>query len=274
MLSLPFSFQLAVKVRIHSGHPPPSRKRTDESLPYWMKYPGQLPAIVDGSVLVLNATMSRSACPFTRLLNLYPHGHQQAGRRPTNFRIKEEESEGEAAPAHPLAITRNEGILYVSSHVDHDVFWMLDTFDVRVDWDILPPEEATDDKNYSFIQTALIRIGVIGDVECNVTSDEWHEHHVCDPGLYCAKFRHESDCLLDGVGSVATDGRGCSWRNSPVSNNSINPSTAGNSRGYATCSPDLFTCPDGYCDDLEDQVWEICPQDCTGNSSALLNSAT
>lgn len=35
------------------------------------------------------------------------------------------------------------------------------------------------------------------------------------------------------------------------------------SENYSTCSPDLHTCPDGYCDVIESKNVSICPQDCT-----------
>lgn len=35
------------------------------------------------------------------------------------------------------------------------------------------------------------------------------------------------------------------------------------SENYSTCSPDLRTCPDGYCDVVESKNISICPQDCT-----------
>lgn len=35
------------------------------------------------------------------------------------------------------------------------------------------------------------------------------------------------------------------------------------SENYSTCSPDLRTCPDGYCDVIESKNVSICPQDCT-----------
>ncbi len=38
---------------------------------------------------------------------------------------------------------------------------------------------------------------------------------------------------------------------------------AGISPNYSTCSPDLRTCPDGYCDAIESKNISICPQDCS-----------
>lgn len=40
-------------------------------------------------------------------------------------------------------------------------------------------------------------------------------------------------------------------------------SSTGISENYSTCSPDLRTCPDGYCDVIESKNISVCPQDCT-----------
>lgn len=37
----------------------------------------------------------------------------------------------------------------------------------------------------------------------------------------------------------------------------------GISEKYSTCSPDLRTCPDSFCDAVESKDPSICPQDCT-----------
>ncbi|XP_036837747.1 proto-oncogene tyrosine-protein kinase receptor Ret isoform X1 [Oncorhynchus mykiss] len=70
--------------------------------------------------------------------------------------------------------------------------------------------------------------------------------------LSCAKGRHRGDCeTIRGLG--ATTGR-CQWRQG---------SAKGISESYSTCSPDLRTCPDGFCDAVESKDASICPQDCT-----------
>ena len=274
-------FQLSAVVRIHSGHPPPLDEF--DGLPSWLKTPGNGSSVVPGvngpeTAIRLNATLGRFACRFTRILNLvrltihpphsgafvkrflaqYPHGHQQVGRRPANFRLVP--LGGADDRHHPLAITPNEGIVFVDHHSDADAAGWTGSnasFTVRVDWDIQQPPA---DGDSAFIRTALIRIDVVGSP--SVESFASAPHRFCDPGLYCSEFRSEQDCQSVGMGSIGTDQRGCSWRSSGTSSGSSSSSAF--SRSYATCSPDLSTCPDGYCDDLEGRAWEICPQDCTG----------
>ncbi|XP_004077559.1 proto-oncogene tyrosine-protein kinase receptor Ret [Oryzias latipes] len=70
--------------------------------------------------------------------------------------------------------------------------------------------------------------------------------------LSCAEKRQRRDCeAFRGLG--ATTGR-CLWR--PGAGKGI-------SDHYSTCSPDLRTCPDGFCDAVESKDVSICPQDCT-----------
>ncbi|KAI7805213.1 proto-oncogene tyrosine-protein kinase receptor Ret [Triplophysa rosa] len=70
--------------------------------------------------------------------------------------------------------------------------------------------------------------------------------------LACAERRQRGDCESSrGLG--APTGR-CQWRQG---------SDKGISEKYSTCSPDLRTCPDGYCDAIESKDISICPQDCT-----------
>uniref|UniRef100_A0A8C7H4H5 Proto-oncogene tyrosine-protein kinase receptor Ret n=1 Tax=Oncorhynchus kisutch TaxID=8019 RepID=A0A8C7H4H5_ONCKI len=70
--------------------------------------------------------------------------------------------------------------------------------------------------------------------------------------LSCAEGRQRGDCEnIRGLG--ATTGR-CQWRQG---------SEKGISESYSTCSPDLRTCPDGFCDAVESKDASICPQDCT-----------
>lgn len=48
----------------------------------------------------------------------------------------------------------------------------------------------------------------------------------------------------------------CQWRESPRPDLfTVN---------YSTCTPDINTCPNGNCDQLEKENSLICPQDCTG----------
>ncbi|XP_074532014.1 proto-oncogene tyrosine-protein kinase receptor Ret [Halichoeres trimaculatus] len=68
----------------------------------------------------------------------------------------------------------------------------------------------------------------------------------------CAQSKNRGEC--DSVwGLGATTGR-CQWRQG---------NDKGISENYSTCSPDLQTCPDGFCDAVESKDSSICPQDCT-----------
>ncbi|KAF5890420.1 proto-oncogene tyrosine-protein kinase receptor Ret isoform X1, partial [Clarias magur] len=71
--------------------------------------------------------------------------------------------------------------------------------------------------------------------------------------LACAVKRQRGECeTFRGLGTPS--GR-CQWRQS-TEKGVI-------SEKYSTCSPDLRTCPDGYCDVIESKNISICPQDCT-----------
>ncbi|RXN37126.1 proto-oncogene tyrosine- kinase receptor Ret-like protein [Labeo rohita] len=70
--------------------------------------------------------------------------------------------------------------------------------------------------------------------------------------LACAEKRQRGECEASrGLG--APTGR-CQWRQSR---------DKGISPNYSTCSPDLRTCPDGFCDAIESKNISICPQDCS-----------
>ncbi|KAF4105797.1 proto-oncogene tyrosine-protein kinase receptor Ret isoform X1 [Onychostoma macrolepis] len=70
--------------------------------------------------------------------------------------------------------------------------------------------------------------------------------------LACAEKRQQRECEASR-GLAAPTGR-CQWRQSR---------DTGISPNYSTCSPDLRTCPDGYCDAIESKNISICPQDCS-----------
>uniref|UniRef100_A0A3Q1IAP7 Proto-oncogene tyrosine-protein kinase receptor Ret n=1 Tax=Anabas testudineus TaxID=64144 RepID=A0A3Q1IAP7_ANATE len=70
--------------------------------------------------------------------------------------------------------------------------------------------------------------------------------------MSCALNRRRGECeSVQGLG--ATTGR-CQWRQGLEK---------GISEDYSTCSPDLRTCPDSFCDAVESKDMSICPQDCT-----------
>ncbi|XP_076346582.1 proto-oncogene tyrosine-protein kinase receptor Ret-like isoform X2 [Tachypleus tridentatus] len=101
-------------------------------------------------------------------------------------------------------------------------------------------------------------------VVVNITDDD---HNIfpekCDS---CAIHDGKNTCLAS-CGISTARGR-CSWRENQYK---TLPTTK-----YATCSPDLMTCPDGVCDELEKLNDHICPQDCCekieGGSLAFPNN--
>ncbi|KAL2083232.1 hypothetical protein ACEWY4_021005 [Coilia grayii] len=70
--------------------------------------------------------------------------------------------------------------------------------------------------------------------------------------LSCAEKRKRSEC--ETFRGLATPTGRCQWRQN---------TEKGISQNYSTCSPDLRTCPDGFCDVVERKDTTICPQDCT-----------
>ncbi|XP_071041881.1 proto-oncogene tyrosine-protein kinase receptor Ret [Parasteatoda tepidariorum] len=100
------------------------------------------------------------------------------------------------------------------------------------------------------------------DRQCNVlirVVDTGDPRSICgvEPGHHfqsCSSHGTAENCTSScGRGSV--DGY-CKWR--PHSAPSLVSS-------YATCSPHLKTCPDGFCDELERLDPLLCPQDCAEN---------
>lgn len=72
--------------------------------------------------------------------------------------------------------------------------------------------------------------------------------------MSCAGNKRRDECeSVRGLG--APTGR-CQWRQDTEK-------TKGLSKTYSTCSPDLQTCPDNFCDAIESKDPSICPQDCT-----------
>lgn len=226
-------------VRIHSGYPPNVTNSLQQ--PHWMRYPnrasdesaGDSIAEGIGSPRGLNATVGRSACRYTRVANLYPHGYQQDGQRPVNFRILDGLKSVEN---QPFSITPGEGILYVSNPETLVQLQYQSSFELKIEWELEPISSSSSRRNGS----AVFRIDVLD--SSNHLADSSAASVGCDSGLYCAKFRTETGCN-QAAGSVATDRRGCAWRRNENHINSLNNN--GPSRMYQTCSPDLSTCPDG-----------------------------
>ena len=77
--------------------------------------------------------------------------------------------------------------------------------------------------------------------------------YIALPEDSCSYARDAQTCAM--ISGYGASGR-CVWRHG---DNDISTLTA----EYSTCSPDLTHCPDRHCDELEDLVPLLCPQDCT-----------
>ncbi|GLH10123.1 Proto-oncogene tyrosine-protein kinase receptor ret, partial [Gryllus bimaculatus] len=87
--------------------------------------------------------------------------------------------------------------------------------------------------------------------------------------FHCADFATAHDCTRhcaqgvgaarprkgDAVAKAADVDSTCTWR-------SIGPSRPQAHANFTTCTPDVLTCPDGECDELERENKFLCPQDC------------
>ncbi|XP_044267158.1 proto-oncogene tyrosine-protein kinase receptor Ret [Tribolium madens] len=82
---------------------------------------------------------------------------------------------------------------------------------------------------------------------------------------HCAQYTTPEECLSPRACALATGGSSsvekrkrpqrCMWRGEKTPSNE--PTTL-----YATCTPDVETCPDEKCDELEQLESTVCPQDC------------
>jgi len=85
--------------------------------------------------------------------------------------------------------------------------------------------------------------------------------------MFCARHRTEATCISHR-GNGSRTGY-CSWRRlQELYNNDYNNDNASSviSSLYETCSPDLSTCPNQRCDELEMTIPTLCPQDCISTS--------
>ncbi|VVC28395.1 Hypothetical protein CINCED_3A010229 [Cinara cedri] len=75
----------------------------------------------------------------------------------------------------------------------------------------------------------------------------------CNEVSHCSNLQLDTkfECISScGIGSNYK----CQWRESP--------SPEMFTTNYSTCTPDINSCPNGYCDSLEKMNYLICPQDC------------
>ena len=184
---------------------------------------------------VVNVSLSRWACQYTAV-----YRYQRSG---TTFRLI-----GNAGrPRIPLAITEEEGVVYVDNaqllaDVDDELLVVEVAWETRLSADRI------------IRNSSLLYVQMVDD-------SSLMDHLTCEPDILCAQFRDQEEChTARGAPAARHHGR-CQWRTGSAS--------AGLSRQYATCSTDLTTCPDGYCDALEQKFWSVCPQDCASRFFSL-----
>ncbi|KAI4502874.1 hypothetical protein M0802_001918 [Mischocyttarus mexicanus] len=105
-------------------------------------------------------------------------------------------------------------------------------------------------------------------IKVNLTDVQPSKMEICNQieGIVhsCANAESRRDCELScgvGGGNILNNGTyvgQCIWRW-----NGSNSLPTQMTKRYATCSPDLNSCPDYTCDELERLDPRICPQDCT-----------
>ncbi|XP_049772167.1 proto-oncogene tyrosine-protein kinase receptor Ret-like [Schistocerca cancellata] len=165
-------------------------------------------------------------------------------------------------PVHPFAVTPVGGILYLKGHKQLDPNVTL--YNVTVTWGSRGSEGR-----------AGIRVRVLEGAS-----------EACQAGSRkrrpCANMESLADCnAFCGLGTGAHnvtvnhvhEGRnstarpevaplgGCAWRGAKANfSTELIPH-------YATCTPDVRHCPDGFCDPLEN-ISALCPQDCVRRSFA------
>ena len=74
----------------------------------------------------------------------------------------------------------------------------------------------------------------------------------------CAVHSKKEICI-DSCGVGSKNGS-CTWRQPSTT---IIDHRSFRTSKYATCSPNLATCPNRICDELEEAMTDLCPQDCT-----------
>lgn len=135
---------------------------------------------------------------------------------------------------HVLNITKNGGIVYIKSPKKLQEMPSA-VYSITITW-----------LNYSAVVEVVLKDG----------------NKTCLDDAYtnCANFHNKKNCMnFCGVGTAQGS---CNWR--PLGTESRHLQ-----KKYSTCSPNLDTCPDGYCDPLEslahksDNGNSICPQDCS-----------
>ncbi|XP_065568224.1 uncharacterized protein LOC136032049 isoform X2 [Artemia franciscana] len=139
-------------------------------------------------------------------------------------------------PDTPFGITRKTGIFYVA---DSKALRnrTINEYRIEVKWSSPLGENST-----------FIHIFVAEE------TGFWNPTKECSGEEFCAETKSELECTQ--LGNVLGTDFKCHWLTRSESIHGI-------SRNYETCTSNKETCPDGECDELETQHWELCPQDCT-----------
>lgn len=225
-------FQVVIHVLIHPGSKPLQSPSDDASAT--SKTPTDY-------IVVSNASVSRWACPFTRVVQLKP-----SDRLSTTFDLV---ASVEKTPT-PFEITATDGIVYVV-----DAQLLAAQPDNLIVLEVMWRTGSSDAAGPAAAGTALVFVQLEDESSDGAAAP-------CRDDVLCAEFRTEDECR-NGVGAAATQpGRGCSWRRGGGGGAATR---AAYSDRYPTCSTDLVTCPDGFCDALESEFWPVCPQDCAGD---------
>ncbi|XP_050715966.1 proto-oncogene tyrosine-protein kinase receptor Ret-like isoform X2 [Eriocheir sinensis] len=191
----------------------------------------------------LNITVTLPATRFQRLGQLGNHDlkYPLAPGLPytLNFTIVEEPGEGGGAG---VGITPVTGILYVSDPTllrsgEFVVERGNGTATTIISLLVL---ESVDPKLAEKCQPKVTESADVEDV-AEETEPTW-----------CSSFYYEDEC--EGACGVGSAG-GCQWRPYQPTNYTV-------SEKYGACSPNLSTCPDQVCDELEMSFQSICPYDC------------
>ncbi|XP_063969094.1 proto-oncogene tyrosine-protein kinase receptor Ret-like isoform X1 [Lytechinus pictus] len=143
----------------------------------------------------------------------------------------------------------------------HSIFEMEETMEIvyvtnRTALKIIAPRVITLYVEYGSASD-ILDAGIIINLTITIEKTELQSCRLVDS---CSRLRNRADCLTHcGAGSIHDH---CSWRADGL--------RRAMSTVYATCTPNINTCPDNRCDPLEmEHRNDICPQDCTLRTSGF-----
>ncbi|XP_031350288.1 proto-oncogene tyrosine-protein kinase receptor Ret [Photinus pyralis] len=195
-------------------------------------------------------------------LLLYPH------REVTIFRT--------AAPyarvTQPLKMNLRKGISSFSilNDTSHEAFAITETEGIVYVKNVMKMREAASHVRVT-VQWLNNKVTQTDNIVIKISNEPNHTCHDRGPSTrdwnMCAFYRSKKDCNkgcgISTGGAPAVERRKiinnperCMWRGDPHPGNE-------QTHLYATCTPDIDTCPNGVCDSLENLSPLICPQDCS-----------